>query len=157
MKQRSQHQLSSSLYTLGIVTLFLGGFLLLVVFGAASYRNITLSQSENNHVRELQSYLLTTIQSNKLNKMYLKEAEEADSKVLYIEDIDSTYGFRIYNYQGNLVEDYGEMNGKLYPKDANVLGENSTLNFELVNPELLKITTDLGSIYVKVYRFEKGQ
>ncbi len=157
MKQRSQHQLSSSFYMLGILTLFLGGFLLLVVFGATSYRTITLSQSENNHVRELQSYLLTTIQSNKLNKMYLKEAEEADSEVLYIEDVDSNYGFRIYNYQGNLVEDYGEMNGKLYPEDANVLGKNSELSFELVNPELLKITTDLGSIYVKVYRFEKGQ
>lgn len=157
MKQRENRNFSSIFFTMGIVTLFFGGFLLLVVFGATSYRSVIATQQDNNHTRVLLSYLSNTMQAHKLSVITTYEDANAESTVLNIEDVDPLYAFRIYNYKGHLVEDYGENGGELFPEDANVLGENLTLEFESVNDRLIKITTSQGSTYVKVYHFEGGQ
>ena len=154
MRRKQKSSISNAFYTLGIVTLFIGGFLLLVVFGATSYRNVVLSQESNNHTRELSAYLSLTIQTNKKGKIYTYQEKGIDSKVLVVQDGNSSYAFRIYNYGGNLVEDYGKMDGELYPEDANVLGENSKFVLREVKEGLLAIETDAGITYVAVEDYE---
>ena len=48
---------SIGLFTIGIAALFLIGFLLLVIFGAQTYRNTVGSQNRNNEARATLSYL----------------------------------------------------------------------------------------------------
>ena len=157
MKKNKDTNISNVLFTLGIATLFLGGFLLLVVFGATSYRNIVDSQDDNNHTRELMSFLSTTLSANKYNEIYTYSDAAVDSKVLVIVDDDGTHAVRIYNYDNNLVADYGSKDGQLWPQDANIIGNNSVFKIRQIHNELLEIETDLGKVYANVNRYRGEQ
>ena len=154
MKNRDKGTFADVFYMMGILTLFIGGFLLLTVFGATSYRNVVSLQKENNHERALNAYLSLTAQSNRYSFAGVYSDAAVDSEILEIEDGKSGFGFRIYNYNGNLVEDYGEIGSELWPADANILGENQLFKVEEVKDGLVAITTDEGVVYVQLFQYE---
>ena len=60
-----------------------------------------------------------------------------------IADGDSGYALRIYQWEGQLLEDYGPADGPLQPEDAQVLGE--TALFEIQERDgLAYVVTDGG-------------
>ena len=133
------------LYTVAISAMFLGGFLLLVVFGATSYRRVTSIEEGNRDHRAILSYLSTSLKADRASDIIIESKEGVS--VLTILDEDGEYGKRIYLYEGNLVEDYGKADGKLFPKEATKIGD--TGDFEIVYEDgLLRLITDEGEVDV---------
>ena len=83
------------LYTIGIAALFLAGFLLLVVFGAQSYRNTVDGQNRNMHSRALLSYLSTTVKAYDAGGALRIDEDKEVGKVLVLSEGGSGYALRI--------------------------------------------------------------
>ena len=134
----------SGLYTMGIAALFLVGFLLLVMFGARTYRDVAANQENNNEARALLSYLSTCVKSSdRAGQIDLQNSDYGP--VLRIRD-GSGYALRIYQYENQLVEEYHAENSQLVPEDATVLGATSVFQVEMPEDHILKVTTDAGEI-----------
>ena len=154
MRKRTSQSLQG-LYTIAIAMVFLAGFLLLVIFGAVSYQSTSGSQQDNNHVRALLSYLVTSSKTNDAGSLSVMQDELGD--VLVISDGDTGYGLRIYCYEGNLVEDYNALDKPLYPKEANVIAANETFSVSYKNERLIEVTTDEGTVLLNVRVKEAAQ
>ena len=144
---------SQGVFTLGIAGLFLAGFFLLVTFGAATYRETVEGQGENNRTRSLVSYLSTCLKANDragaLSWEACTEQDGLNGALLTIADGDSGYALRIYQWEGQLLEDYGPADGPLQPEDAQVLGE--TALFEIQERDgLAYVVTDGGEVPLRL-------
>lgn len=148
MKQQEKSPLG--LYTIGIAALFLGGFMLLVVFGAITYQNTVSYQETNNRTRALLSYFVTSVQSN--GKVTVKEGDNGQE--LVIADGNTGYGMHIYQYEGNLLEEYKEIHADLNPVNANVIGKTGLFQIEKIEDDALRIYTDAGNIIIHI---EEGE
>ena len=148
MKMKKSRNNFSELSIIGITAFFLGCFFLLIIFGTGIYSDIVDSQSTNIYVRSLSSYLLTVSKMSESKIIYEDNSEVG--QMLLIEDEDTGYGNRIYLYDGYLVEDYGQIGGKLFPKNAIKIAKNNTFDIEKISERLLKITTDSGDVYISV-------
>ena len=104
--KRKKSGLSSTALTIFFVT----GFLLLVVFGTRTYLSITVSRDKLSRERLISSYLHSISKINE-TAIYYRNIDNKD--VLIIEDGDSSYGNRIYVHEGNLLEDYGQIDWNL--------------------------------------------
>lgn len=142
MKKKESY---SGLFIIGITAFFLGCFMLLIVFGVGVYRNVVEMQNQTNSLRSLSSYLLTV---SKVGETGISVEEGAYGKMLVIEDGDTGYGNRIYVYEGELLEDFGKIGGKLYPDAAIRIAETEIFTIEELKNDLLKITTSAGSVYI---------
>lgn len=131
--------------TMGIAGFFLAGFFLLVVFGAQTYRGIVQGQTENNHARELLGYLATCARAND-SEDALRIETYGDGPMLVIADGTSGYAFRIYRYEGVLVEDYGLLDSGANPKTAMVIGETEIFWVEERQAGIVAVTTDAGTV-----------
>ncbi|MBQ3964859.1 MAG: DUF4860 domain-containing protein [Firmicutes bacterium] len=60
------------MYTIGIAALFLVGFLLLVVFGAGSYRGTVDAREQHSQQRALLSYIATSVQQTELGHVHVE-------------------------------------------------------------------------------------
>ena len=148
MKTRKSRNSLSELSIIGITAFFLGCFFLLIVFGTGIYSDIVASQNDSSFERSLSSYLLTVSKMGESKVSYKNDSEVGE--MLLIEDEDTGYGNRIYLYDGYLVEDYGQIDGKLFPKNAIRIALNNTFKIEKVSPKLLKITTDCGDVFIGI-------
>ena len=142
MKKKESY---SGLFIIGITAFFLGCFMLLIVFGVGVYRNVVEMQNRTNDLRSLSSYLLTV---SKVGETGISVEEGAYGKMLVIEDGDTGYGNRIYVYEGELLEDFGKISGKLYPDAAIRIAKTDVFTIEELENDLLKITTSAGSVYI---------
>lgn len=141
------------LYTMGIAALFLAGFLLLVTFGARTYRDAAEKQEENNRERALLSYIATCVKSS-----------DAADGVALLEDetglvlrIGSSEGYALYIYQkdGQLLEEYRAAGRSADPDNTTVLGETEVFMVER-DENILRITTDAGELLL-VLRSGEGR
>ena len=137
------------LYTIGIAALFLAGFLLLVVFGAHSYRNTVAGQDRNMESRALLSYLSTTLKAYDTAGSVSLGQTETGEPVLTVADGDTGFALRIYRWEGRLVEDYAAAEARLRPEEAQTIGETGVFTVER-NGDVLLITTDAGRVLSRV-------
>ncbi len=135
----------SGIFIIAITGFFLGSFLLLVVFGAGVYRQIVDLQKEVNSTRALSSYLLT---AGKMNENEVSVAEGEYGKMLVIADGDTGYGNRIYVYEGELIEDYGQIGGKLYPGAGIKIAPTAVFDIDELEDDLIRVTTSAGEVYI---------
>ena len=141
-------------YTIGIAALFLAGFLLLVVYGSQSYRNTVAGQDANMESRALLSYLATTVKANDTAGA-IQVRDSAYGQVLSVADGGSGYAVRIYQFDGQLLEDYAAMDAALLPQDAQTIGETRRFDIERPEEDLLLIYTDAGHVLLHL-RSEGG-
>ncbi|MBQ6149303.1 MAG: DUF4860 domain-containing protein [Oscillospiraceae bacterium] len=147
--------LLSEFSIIGITAFFLGCFFLLIIFGTGVYRDIARSQNANSEERSLSSYLLTV---SKMGETAITIGKSDDGgKMLVIEDGDTGYGNRIYLHDGYLVEDYGQIGGKLFPKAAIRIAEDSIFEIEKIREDLLQVETDAGIVYIHIKNREAAQ
>ena len=137
---------SISYFTVGTVALFLVGFLLLVIFGARIYRDTVAGQYGNMDTRALLSYLVTTVRGND-SRGAVTVSQTADGPLLVVRDGDSGYAFRIYQHDGQLVEDFAETDAPLDPAAGQVIGATEIFTVEKDGAKL-SIATDAGRVFV---------
>lgn len=146
MKRNSSS--TTGFFTMGVACLFLAVFFLTVIFGAQTYRNIVQGQTQNNRTRTLLSYFSTCMRNHDTAGA-IRLYEEDGMTVLAIADGDSGYGLRLYQYEGCLVEDYGQLEAALYPAAAQVIGETESFWVEKVDENTYTITTDEGKVLLR--------
>lgn len=143
-------------YTMGIASLFIVGFFLLVVFGAQIYRDTSDSQNRNNEDRAVLAYLSSTIRAgDEKGAVEVTEGENGTMLVLYDAPGVTDYATRVYLYHGQLVEDYGRMGAGLSPAGAQKLGKTNTFDIEQTK-DTLSISTDCGRVFIHL-RSEGGE
>ena len=133
---------SAGLFTVGIAALFLLGFLLLVIFGAQTYRHTVGSQYGNNDTRAVLSYLSAVVKANDVNGA-ISMVETDGMQVLVLED-SSGYAMRIYCKDGNLLEDYGPADSPLAPEAAQVIAPNKVFEVTMIAEDTWRIVSDAG-------------
>lgn len=131
--------------TMGIAGFFLAGFFLLVIFGAQTYQGIVRGQTWNSHTRGLLGYLATCARAND-SWGSVEVLDAGGRQVLVIADGDTGYAFRIYQYQGALVEDYGLLGSETNPSLAMVVGETEIFHVEEWANGIYAVTTDAGVV-----------
>ena len=141
MKQREKDPIL--LLSIGVVALFLIGFLLLVVFGAKSYRAIVGSQYDCMDSRGLTSYIAASLKAN--DRQGAVSVEDSDyGQVLVLTDDETGYSLRYYRYGGQLVEDFARSGTPLAPEDAEPIAPTEVFSVERENDDVLYVTTDAG-------------
>ena len=144
MKQTARSPLG--IYTIAIAALFLAGLLLLVVFGARTYRDAAAAQADSNRSRALLSYIATCVRSSDRKDAV---AVLQDGSVLEIAD-GSGYALYIYCADGNLLEQYSAQGAELNPSASTVLEQTAYFEVQTPAQDTLKITTDAGSLLLHV-------
>ncbi len=143
-------------YTIGIAALFLAGFFLLVLFGALTYRGTVRSQNRNYEARLLTAYLTTAVRANDSEGSFRVYDDPAVGQVISVDDGDSGFAFRIYRYDGHLVEDYEEGDSALLPDSAQIIGETETFSVERLAEGLYAVQTDAGRALIGLRSSEGG-
>ena len=136
-------------YTVGIAALFLTCFFLLVLFGSLTYRNAVRSQSRNYDARSLTAYITTTVRAND-SENSVSVYDSPYGTVLSVADGDSGFAFRIYRYDGHLVEEYEESGAELAPDSAQVIGDTEVFSAEWLTDGLFAVRTDAGRALIGV-------
>ena len=133
----------AGLFTIGIAALFLVGFLLLVVFGARTYRGTVESRSRNGEIRAQLSYFSAIVKAgDRSGAVYVRESAYGPSLVV---EEPSGYALRVYCKDGQLLEDYAKADADLRPEGAQVIGRTERFEVELEGG-LLTVSTDEGQV-----------
>lgn len=143
------------LMPLGIIVLLLSGFLLLVVIGADSYADAVEGQEQNMENRAALAYLSTIVRSGDARGA-VRVRESELGQVLEIADGDSGYALRIYQYEGQLLEEYASEGAAPVPKLGQVIARSEDFRIEQPRRDLLIIHTDEGRVLLRL-RSEEGE
>lgn len=146
---------SIGLFTIGIAALFLVGFLLLVVFGASTYRNTVESQTGNNETRATLSYLTAVARANDAEgAVFIRDWNHG--QMLVIRD-GSGFALRIFCKDHALWEEYGSEKRDPNPEKAQLIGETSVFTVEEEKDGLYRVTTDEGTCLLHFRSEGSGQ
>ena len=135
----------SGFSTVIVTVFFLACFLAMILFGTSVYRDIAGGHKDNTRRRSVLSYLLTV---SRMNESDIHVGDGKYGTMLVIEDGDTGYVMRIYQYEGQLVEDYGKPDGPLYPDAADRIAETDRFEITEVKEDLLHIHTSEGSVFL---------
>ena len=141
MKQHGKNPIL--LLSVGLAALFLLGFLLLVAFGAKSYRDVVDSQYGNMDARALGAYLAASVKAND-SRGALRVEETAYGQVLVVTDRESGWALRYYRFDGQLVEDFARAVAPLAPEEAQPLGPTERFSVDCGGEGLVTVITDAG-------------
>ena len=153
-RTKEKQSVSLGLFTLGIAALFIGGLLMLVVFGAVSYRTMVSVQRDNDETRALSAYLLTTLTERRTDPVRIEDS--SFGQVLVVSEEETGYAIRIYCHEGELVEDYARDGSELNPLNANPIGTTGFFEVREASEGLLAITTDAGEVFARASMQEGG-
>ena len=142
---KSRDSSPAGYYMIGIVALFMAGFLMLVVIGAQSFQNTVSGQSSNMSTRAILSWLATCAKSGDTAGA-LSVQDSSEGRILVLEDGDTGFAQRIYLHEGKLVEDYARINAPLHPEDATVIGPTDTFEIRELPGHVLSVRTDEGRV-----------
>jgi hypothetical protein len=141
--------------SVGLAALFLLGFLLLVVFGARSYRDVVDSQYRSMDERGLTAYIAASVKANDgLGAVGIEDS--AFGQVLVVTDGESGYALRYYLYDGQLVEDYARIGAALAPEEAQRLAPSGVFRVERGSGGLLAVYTDAGRTLLRLRSGEEA-
>lgn len=149
MKKTSSTPLG--LYVIGIAALFIAGFLMLVIFGAQTYRNTVGSQNDNNRARATLSYISAAVRSSDTaGAVRITEEDSGDgtqAPVLRLADHGTGYEIRIYQYQGKLMEEYVREDAPFDPSAGTEVGETRVFEAQK-DGSILRVETDDGNVFL---------
>ncbi len=141
MKQRKSNPILA--LSIGVVALFLAGFLMLVVFGAHTYRSAVESQYANMDARGLTAYLAAAVKAND-SRGTVSVRDSDYGALLAVSDAESGYELRYYRYEGSLVEELAPVGAALTPDSAQPIGPTEVFTLSERAGKVLTITTDAG-------------
>ena len=153
MKQSGKNPIL--LLSIGVVALFLAGFLLLVAFGATSYRDVVDSQYANMDERGLTAYIAASVKAND-SRGAVSVGQSEYGPVLSVSDSETGYAMRYYRYEGQLMEDFARAGSPLMPEEAQAIAATETFRVEQ-SDGLLTVTTDAGRTLLSIRSGEEAQ
>lgn len=143
------------LLSVGVAALFLTGILLLVVFGAKSYRDVVDRQYGSMDERGLTAYIAASVKANDSRGALSVESSDY-GQVLVVTDGETGYALRYYRYDGHLVEDFARAGEPLAPEEAQRIAPTEVFSVGQKAPGLLSMTTDAGRTLLRVRSGEEA-
>ncbi len=143
------------LLSVGLAALFLLGFLLLVAFGARSYRDMVDSQYGSMDARALGAYLAASVKAND-SRGALRTEDSAYGQVLVVTDEASGWALRYYRFDGQLVEDFARDGAPLAPEEAQRIAPTERFSVELGENDLVSVLTDAGRTLLRLRSAEEA-
>ena len=154
-KRGTRKEASSRTFTIALMAVFFVALMAGLAAGVSIYRSVSAVQTSANEMR-LESGLLA-------NSVHVADAVDAveegvgpeGKSLVLVERLQSgTYETRIYQYAGNIVQEYAIQGRDYAPDRAQVLVRSATFDFELAG-NLLTVKTDQGSFDVAL-RSDQG-
>ena len=154
-KRGTRKEASSRTFTIALMAVFFVALMAGLAAGVSIYRSVSAVQVSANDMR-LESGLLA-------NSVHVADAADAVSvgkgpegnAIVLVERLDTgTYETRIYQYQGNIVQEYAIQGRDYNPGNAQILASSATFDFSYEG-NLLTVNTDQGSFNVAL-RSEQG-
>ncbi|MDO4399666.1 MAG: DUF4860 domain-containing protein [Coriobacteriia bacterium] len=155
-KVTSRKEASSRTFTIALMAVFFVALMAGLAAGVSIYRSVAQVHVSANEMR-LESGLLA-------NSVHVADAADAvdvgqgpEGKALVlVERLESgTYETRIYQYQGNIVQEYAIQGRDYAPDRAQVLTPSATFDFTY-DKNLLTVSTDQGSFDVALRSAQGG-
>ena len=132
---------------MGIVALFMAGFLLIVIFGANIYKDTVESQNDNNNTRAILSSISSLSRSQSPGDIEVAD-DDTYGQILLVDEEGTDYAQKIYIYDGNLVQELARRDAGVNPDDAQVIGETSKFEIDKKGDEMLIVSTDAGEVMI---------
>ena len=154
-KRTTRKEASSRTFTIALMAVFFVALMAGLAAGVSIYRSVAQVQQSANDMR-LESGLLA-------NSVHVADAADAvavgqgpEGKALVlVEHLDTgTFETRIYQYQGQIVQEYAIQGNDYTPERAQALAASATFDFAYQG-NLLTVTTDQGSFDVAL-RSDQG-
>ena len=136
---------SSGFFMIGIAAVLIASIFMLVVFGAHSFRGTAAGQDDNNNTRALGSYLSTVARSGDRSGAFTISEDPTYGQVLLIADGDSGYGLHIYQYEGQLMEDYARLESEPNPERSQVIADTNVFEVRKTG-SIFEVYTDAGRV-----------
>ncbi len=124
------------------------GVLLITIMGSVSYNSITKSRDASDNLRGTVSYIRTQIRAqDKYRAVSIRDG------MLILSESDGTYTYeqRIYAFGGYLMEEYALAESPQNPENAEQVLKLDTFEVEYVLDGLIRVNTEYGSGFVRVY------
>ena len=136
---------STGYFTIGTAAIFLACFLLLIVFGAKSFRGISGARTDNMQTRTLAAYLSAMAKSRDYSGgIRLTESDEY-GPVLLLSDGTGGYALHIYLYEGELLEDYAPENEAPSPERSQRIARTDVFRVT-EDADGFTVLTDAGTV-----------
>ena len=132
---------------MGIVALFMAGFLLIVIFGANIYKDTVESQNDNNNTRAILSSISSLSRSQSPGDIEVAD-DDTYGQILLVDEEGTDYAQKIYVYDGNLVQELSKRDADINPDAAQVIGETSKFEIDKKGDEMLIVSTDAGEVMI---------
>ena len=133
--------------TITVAVLFIV-ILLLVVFGASSYRHGTQARSDSDNDRAVLSYVISAVKDSDGE---VKARDFGGAPGISILG-KGGYEQKIYMKDGRLLQEYSRTDAAPDPEDALEIGKTDIFEAEFIDGGLLKIKTSSGCSYVDTGR-----
>lgn len=148
-----KHQIkgTKSYFTIGLFALLVLATLALVLVGSRVYGLLVSGQNANSTNRIVKAYLSSQIRAaDREHGVSFANGPEGQALVLREVLETGTYEVRIYLYEGNLMEEYAIAGTDFTPIRANIVAKTNQFDIENPEPNLLKIITGEGEIYMSL-------
>lgn len=143
MKRKSRS--SNGLFMIGIAALFLTGFMMLIIFGAQSYRQTIEGQNRNMNSRASLSYISACVKAyDTEDAISVRDTKYGNTLVLSEPGTD--YGLFIFLDNGQLMEQYARQDTEPSADHAETICSLRSFSLEEKENGLINVSTDDGSI-----------
>ena len=155
-KRTTRREASSRTFTVALMAVFFVALMAGLAAGVSIYRSVATIQSSANDMRLESGLLANSVHvADAANAIEVGAGPEGDALVL-VERLDNgTYETRIYQYQGNIVQEYAIAGRDYSPDRAQVLAPSTTFEFSYED-NLLTVKTDQGSFDVALRSRQGG-
>ena len=155
-KRTTRREASSRTFTVALMAVFFVALMAGREAGVSIYRSVAGIQSSANDMRLESGLLANSVHvADAANAIEVGAGPEGDALVL-VERLESgTYETRIYQYQGNIVQEYAIAGRDYSPDRAQVLASSTTFEFSYED-NLLTVKTDQGSFDVALRSKQGG-
>jgi len=141
MIKNTRGQRIDTVFVLIIFCVFAVSVLMVLMFGASIYQNMTEISREDHDERTVLSYIRTKVRNNDETGSVYVGTFQGLPALCYDEEF-SGIQFRtvIYHYNGWVYELFSETDLDFHPEDGVRIMELSDLRFEALDPNLIKIS-----------------
>ena len=155
-KHTTQREASSRTFTIALMAVFFVALMAGLAAGVSIYRSVATVHASANDMRMESGLLANSVHvADAADAVEVGQGPEGDALVL-VERLDSgNYETRIYQYQGNIVQEYAIEGRDYAPDRAQVLAHSATFGFTYAD-SLLTVTTDQGSFDVALRSRQGG-
>ncbi len=139
---------SSHIFTSVLFAVFVTVLLIAIIVGTNVYRVLYMEGQRTSAQRLDTALLANIVKSNDAEGAFAQTEGPQGPVLLMLEFADAgDFETRIYQYDGNIVQEYARGGSELNPERASVIGRSDVFDFHL-DGDLLTISTDEGEVNV---------